>query len=81
MVVSKSFGPLLIVAPLLGEGYLCIIVASPLFYLVGIIVGRITDHQRKKRNAALTEVRQQTDHLRFFRWFDKAKPRRINRAF
>jgi hypothetical protein len=29
----------------------------------------------------LAEVRQQTDHLRFFRWFDKAKPRRINRAF
>jgi hypothetical protein len=44
---------LLLVAPLVGEGYLCIIVASPLFYLVGIIVGRITDHQRKKRNAAL----------------------------
>ena len=34
---------LLIVAPLLGEGFLCILIASPLFYLVGIVVGAIAD--------------------------------------
>ncbi|SNS39695.1 hypothetical protein SAMN05421770_101800 [Granulicella rosea] len=44
---------LLIVAPLLGEGYLCILVASPLFYLVGIIVGLIDDAARRKRDARL----------------------------
>jgi len=30
---------LLVVAPLLGEGYLCILMASPLFYVVGLVVG------------------------------------------
>jgi hypothetical protein len=39
---------LLIVAPLLGEGYLCILMASPLFYLVGIVVGLIADDVRRR---------------------------------
>jgi len=39
---------LLIVAPLLGEGYLCILIASPIFYLVGIIIGLIADAARKR---------------------------------
>ena len=42
---------LLIVAPLLGEGYLCILMASPLFYIVGLVVGLLVDHQRKRRDA------------------------------
>jgi len=42
---------LLIVAPLLGEGYLCILIASPLFYLVGAAIGIIMDSYRhRKRN-------------------------------
>lgn len=44
---------LLIVAPLLGEGYLCILMASPLFYLAGIAVGVIVDENRKAKNARL----------------------------
>ena len=40
---------LLIVAPLMGEGYLCILVAAPLFYLVGAIVGACTDAMRIRR--------------------------------
>jgi hypothetical protein len=47
---------LLVVAPLLGEGYLCILVASPLFYIVGIVVGLAMDRQRKKRDATLSCV-------------------------
>ena len=47
---------LLIVAPLLGEGYLCILIASPLFYIVGIVVGLVVDWHREKRNATLTCV-------------------------
>jgi hypothetical protein len=43
---------LLIVAPLLGEGYLCILIASPLFYVVGIVVGLIADHFHRKDTAA-----------------------------
>ena len=40
---------LLIVAPLLGEGYLCILMASPLFYLVGCGIGAVIDARRKAR--------------------------------
>jgi len=40
---------LLIVAPLLGEGYLCILIASPLFYIVGIVIGLTVDWVKKKR--------------------------------
>jgi hypothetical protein len=45
---------LLIIAPLLGEGYLCILMASPLFYVVGIGVGAIVDYRRRGRNATLS---------------------------
>jgi hypothetical protein len=47
-------GILLIVAPLLGEGWLCILMASPLFYLVGAIVGKVADWDSKKRGARLS---------------------------
>lgn len=39
---------LLIVAPLVGEGYLCILIASPLFYAVGAVVGGISDAFARK---------------------------------
>jgi len=45
---------LLIIAPLLGEGYLCILIASPLFYVVGIAVGLIVDSYRKNRATTLS---------------------------
>lgn len=45
---------LLLVAPLLGEGYLCILIASPLFYLVGIIIGLIVDWTQRRRGATLS---------------------------
>jgi hypothetical protein len=45
---------LLIVAPLLGEGYLCILMASPIFYAVGSVVGVIVDARREKRTATLS---------------------------
>jgi hypothetical protein len=47
---------LLIVAPLLGEGYLCILIASPIFYLVGIIVGLLADATRNRRKTTLSCV-------------------------
>ena len=45
---------LLLVAPLLGEGYLCILFASPLFYFVGILVGSVVDYMRRRRGETLT---------------------------
>lgn len=47
---------LLVVAPLLGEGYLCILFASPLFYIVGIGVGLAMDKSRRKQGATLSCV-------------------------
>jgi hypothetical protein len=47
---------LLIIAPLLGEGYLCILIAAPLFYVVGILVGLVVDWRRERRNGTLTCV-------------------------
>ncbi|MFC5863555.1 hypothetical protein ACFPT7_14710 [Acidicapsa dinghuensis] len=45
---------LLIVAPLMGEGYLCILIASPLFYLLGAVVGVISENNRRKRFTKLS---------------------------
>ncbi|HEY1576855.1 MAG TPA: SRPBCC family protein [Terracidiphilus sp.] len=39
---------LLVLAPLLGEGYLCILMAAPLFYVVGLLVGISVDGSRKR---------------------------------
>ena len=47
---------LLIVAPLLGEGFVCILFASPLFYVVGIVIGLIVDWMRKRKAATLSCV-------------------------
>jgi hypothetical protein len=45
---------LLIIAPLLGEGYLCILFASPLFLIVGLVVGNLVDAARARRSATLS---------------------------
>lgn len=47
---------LLIIAPLLGEGYVCILFAAPLFYLVGIVIGLIVDAFRSHRTGTLSCV-------------------------
>lgn len=39
---------LLLIAPLVGEGYLCILMASPLFYAIGLAVGAGIDASRNK---------------------------------
>lgn len=47
---------LLIIAPLVGEGYLCILFASPLFYVIGLLIGRFADYQREKRKTVVSCV-------------------------
>jgi hypothetical protein len=39
---------LLLIAPLVGEGYLCILMVSPLFYLIGLLIGAAIDAFRNK---------------------------------
>src|ERR1700745_1854578 len=45
---------LLLSGPLLGEGFICILMASPIFYLVGIVIGAVMDAGRKRRGATLS---------------------------
>jgi hypothetical protein len=45
---------LLVLAPLLGEGYLCILFAAPLFYVVGLLVGIPIDVTRKRNRDGQT---------------------------
>ena len=45
---------LLLSGPLLGEGFICILMASPLFYLVGLLVGAVVDWNREKRQTSLS---------------------------
>ena len=44
---------LLMTGPFLQEGFICIIMAAPLFYIIGGIVGLITDHVRNKKKNKL----------------------------
>ena len=45
---------LLVIAPLLGEGYVCILFASPLFYLVGLLIAVPVDMARKRDRGGQT---------------------------
>lgn len=44
---------LLLVAPIMGEGYLCILIASPLFYLVGALVATVVNIVRERQDNKL----------------------------
>jgi hypothetical protein len=45
---------LLLIAPLLGEGYLCILFAAPLFYAIGLAVGSLVEYFRAKKVRTLS---------------------------
>lgn len=48
-VIMKSMTVALLMAgPILGEGFICVIMAAPLFYLVGAIIGMLVDRGRRK---------------------------------
>jgi hypothetical protein len=45
---------LLLSGPILREGFICIVMASPLFYLVGLLVGAVVDWSRTKRQTTVS---------------------------
>src|ERR1700682_6102226 len=45
---------LLLSGPILGEGFICILMSAPLFYLIGAIVGLVIDASRRKRGSSAT---------------------------
>lgn len=40
---------MLMSGPILAEGFICVIMAAPLFYLVVVVIGLIVDQQKKKK--------------------------------
>lgn len=44
---------MLLTGPILQEGFICIVMAAPLFYIVGGIVGWAIDHSRKRKQSKL----------------------------
>jgi hypothetical protein len=44
---------LLLSGPLLGEGFICILMAAPIFLLLGLVVGLVNDHARRKKGVTL----------------------------
>src|SRR5437868_12381107 len=47
-MICKVMGiALLMSGPLLGEGFICIIMAAPIFFLVGIVIGVIIDRSHR----------------------------------
>jgi hypothetical protein len=45
---------LLLSGPLLNEGFICILMTSPIFYIVGLLVGAVVDSIRKERRTTLS---------------------------
>ncbi len=54
MIVKCITLALLIAAPMLGEGFFCVLFAAPLFYIVGIAVGQIADRWPRKKGTTLS---------------------------
>jgi hypothetical protein len=50
MIMKGLTIALLLSGPVLREGFICILLASPLFYLVGAIVGWAVDSDRRRRS-------------------------------
>src|SRR6266508_3359963 len=56
MIMKGMTIALLMSGPVLKEGFVCILMASPLFYLVGAIVGWAIDRDRRRRSQGGTRV-------------------------
>jgi hypothetical protein len=56
-VIMKSITVALLMAgPVLGEGFICVVMAAPLFYLVGAIVGVLVDRGRRRERPTSLQV-------------------------
>jgi len=51
LIMKTTTIALLMSGPILGEGFICIIMAAPLFYLVGAVVGLVVDRRRRKEKS------------------------------
>ncbi len=51
LIMKTTTIALLMSGPILGEGFICIVMAAPLFYLVGAVIGLVVDHRRRKEKS------------------------------
>jgi hypothetical protein len=56
MIMKAMTIALLMSGPILGEGFICILMAAPLFYLVGAIIGLVVDRKGNKEKGVTTSV-------------------------
>ena len=56
LIMKTTTIALLMSGPILGEGFICIVMAAPLFYLVGAIVGLVVDRRRRKEKSVTLQV-------------------------
>jgi hypothetical protein len=47
---------LLLCGPILAEGFICVLMAAPLFYLIGIIIGLVIDRGRRKQTSVTLQA-------------------------
>jgi hypothetical protein len=59
---------LLIVAPLLSVVFIWIIIASPLFYAVGVIVLGLIERSQKKREVVVCETGEVNEKISSAQW-------------
>lgn len=52
-VVRGTTLALLLSGPLLGEGFVCILMAAPIFLVVGLVIAAIADHMKRRKPTTL----------------------------
>lgn len=55
MIMKVMTIALLMSGILLGEGFICILMAAPIFYLVGFVIGLSTDYARRQRDEKINK--------------------------
>jgi hypothetical protein len=56
LILKATAVALLVSGTLLGEGFVCVLMASPLFFLVALLVGGVTDWARKRDERSRTTM-------------------------
>lgn len=51
LIMKTTTIALLMSGPILGEGFICVVMAAPLFYLVGAVIGLVIDRGRRKQKS------------------------------
>jgi len=52
-VIRGTMIALLLSGPLLGEGFICILTATPIFLVVGLVIAAIADHMKSRKPTTL----------------------------